>query len=124
MGSTSTTVTAPNAHFLLRQIEGLVQQLRGAVTDAVTTAPGLTLTPVELARLETLLGASAPLTPATLYVAVDRLASMRIGDIRIPFTPGQLAELQHRAHKRGRTVEAEMQAVVARIQDELFYQGG
>ena len=48
---------------------------------------------------------------------------MRIGDIRIPFTPGQLAELQHRASKRGRTVEAEMRAVVARIEDELFYKG-
>jgi hypothetical protein len=49
---------------------------------------------------------------------------MRIGDIRIPFTPGQLAELAHRAGKRGRTVEAEMRAVVARVEEEVFYKGG
>lgn len=59
-----------------------------------------------------------------LVRTIDRLASIRIGDIRIPFTPGQLAELQHRASKRGRTVEQEMRAVVARIEEELFYKGG
>lgn len=56
--------------------------------------------------------------------AIDRLASIAIGDIRLPFTPGQLAELQHRAAKRGRTVEQEMRAVVSRIEEELFYKGG
>jgi len=86
-------------------------------------APGLHLTPVEVAALEALLGVSVPLTPASLHVCVERLASMRIGDIRIPFTPGQLAELQHRAQKRGRSVEMEMRAVVARIEEELFYKG-
>lgn len=80
--------------------------------------------PVDVALLEELLGVSMPLTVSTLLAAVDRLTAMRIGDIRVPFTPGQLAELQHRAGKRGRTLEAEMKAVVARIQDELFYQGG
>lgn len=55
---------------------------------------------------------------------IERLASIKIGDIRIPFTPGQLSELQHRASKRGHTVEQEMRAVVARIEDELFYKGG
>jgi hypothetical protein len=63
-------------------------------------------------------------SPEFLTIAVERLASMKVGDIRIPFTPGQLAELQYRAQKRGRTIEAEMKAVVDRIQDELFYRGG
>ena len=36
----------------------------------------------------------------------------------------ELAELQHRAMKRGRTVEMEMRAVVTRIEEELFYKGG
>jgi hypothetical protein len=59
-----------------------------------------------------------------LVKAIERLASIKVGDIRIPFTPGQVAELQHRAMKRGRTVEAEMKAVVDRIEDELFHKGG
>lgn len=86
--------------------------------------PGLHLSPVEVDELAARLGIASKVTGATLLTAVDRLASLRIGDIRLPFTPGQLAELQHRAAKRGRTVEAEMRAVVARIENELFYQGG
>jgi hypothetical protein len=86
--------------------------------------PGLHLTPVEVDRIAQALGLGARPTGPSILAAIDRLAAIRIGDIRIPFTPGQLAELQHRAAKRGRTVEAEMKAVVARIQDEVFYQGG
>jgi hypothetical protein len=85
--------------------------------------PGLHLTPAETDRIAEALGLGAQATAASILAAIDRLASVRIGDIRIPFTPGQLAELQHRAAKRGRTVEAEMRAVVARIEDELFYKG-
>lgn len=91
---------------------------------APARAPGLQLSRTEVSTLEAVLGVSVPLTPSSLLTAVERLASMKIGDIRIPFTPGQLAELQHRAQKRGRTIEAEMRAVVARIEQELFYQGG
>lgn len=82
------------------------------------------LPPAHCHRLEETLGLGATRDTANFVAAVERLASMRVGDIRIPFTPGQLAELQHRAQKRGRSLEAEMQAVVDRIQDELFYKGG
>lgn len=85
---------------------------------------GLQLTPQECDRLCELLGLAATATGSSLLAAVTRLGAIGIGDIRIPFTPGQLSELQHRARKRGRTVEAEMKAVVARIEEELFYKGG
>src|SRR4030095_10730292 len=85
---------------------------------------GLQLEGKDCRELEDLLGLGATRSPGDLLAAIERLASLRFGDIRIPFTPGQLAELQHRAAKRGRTAEAERRAVVARIQDELFYQGG
>ena len=91
---------------------------------APAVVPGVHLSSVECDRLAELLGLSTAVTGASLLAAIDRLASVRIGDIRIPFTPGQLAELQHRAAKRGRSVDAEMRAVVARIENELFYQGG
>lgn len=84
----------------------------------------LTLSPADCSVVEETLGLGATQSVAKLLVAIERLASVRFGDIRIPFTPGQLSELQHRAHKRGRTVEQELKAVVARIQDELFYKGG
>lgn len=80
--------------------------------------------PAECHQLEETLGLGATRSPESFVAAVARLASMKIGDIRIPFTPGQLAELQHRAQKRGRSLEAEMKAVVARIEDEIFYKGG
>lgn len=63
-------------------------------------------------------------TAAGLVHAVERLTALNIGELSLPLTPGQLAELQHRARKRGRTVQEEMKAVLARIHDELFHQGG
>lgn len=84
---------------------------------------GLQLTGTECQQLEALVGLGASQTGSLLLAATERLASLRFGDIRIPFSPGQLVELQHRAAKRGRTIEAEMRAVVDRIEDELFYKG-
>lgn len=75
-------------------------------------------------QLEDFLGLGAVQSAPDLLKAISRLASIRVGDIRIPFTPGQIGELQHRAAKRGRTLEAEMQAVVDRIRDEIFYKAG
>lgn len=97
---------------------------RFVAREAAQRVPGLQLDPRDCNRLEEIVGLGATRSAESLVLAVDRLASMRIGDIRIPFTPGQLSELQHRAQKRGRTVEAEMKAVVDRIQDEIFYKGG
>jgi len=82
---------------------------------------GLQLSPADCNRLEEITGFGSTRSPEVFLAAVDRLASMRFGDIRVPFTPGQLEEIAHRASKRGRTVQAEMQAVVDRIQDELFH---
>jgi hypothetical protein len=107
----------------------LVQQLLSRVDQLLTPPPvappaGLVLDARSCRLLDDLLGLGATLSADQLLAAVARLGSIKIGDIRIPFTPGQLAELSHRAAKRGRTVDAEMRAVVARIEDELFYKGG
>lgn len=93
-------------------------------TPAPVSAPGLSLTAIECAQLEDRVGFGATKTAATLLAAVDRLGSIRIGDVRLSFTPGQLRELQHRAEKRGHTIEEEVRAVVERIQDDLFWHGG
>jgi hypothetical protein len=86
--------------------------------------PGLHLSLIQVATLEAALGVSVPLTPDTLVAAVERLTGLHLGELRLALTPGQLAELEHRAQKRGRTLTAEMQAILARLHDELFYKGG
>lgn len=130
-GSTSTTARVPEAPAALPATTptAILTSIRNELGElarllATPAVPGVHLSSVECDRLAELLGLSTAVTGASLITAIDRLASVRIGDIRIPFTPGQLAELQHRAAKRGRTVDAEMRAVVARIENELFYQGG
>lgn len=85
---------------------------------------GLALTRGECTRLEQTLGVGATTAGVTLAQAVERLALLTIGEVRLDFTPGQLAELKHRATKRGQTIEQTIRHVVDRIQDELFHQGG
>ena len=95
-----------------------------ATTQPHAAAPGLQLTPAETDQIAQALGLGAAVTARAILAGIERLAAIRIGDIRIPFTPGQLAELQHRAGKRGRTLDAELRAVVARVEEELFHHGG
>jgi hypothetical protein len=127
--STSTTGTAPERRedpaTLVKDCDALLARVTRILGEGPAAPPaGLLLDAITCRQLDDQLGIGATLTATALVKAVDRLGSMRIGDIRIPFTPGQLAELQHRAQKRGRTVEAEMRAVVARIEEEIFYKGG
>jgi len=87
-------------------------------------AGALTLTPADCARLEQTTGLGTTQIPIVFLQAVERLAALHIGDVRLDFTPGQLAELQHRAAKRGQTIEQTIKAVVDRIRDEIFHHGG
>lgn len=73
--------------------------------------------------LEETLGVGSCRSAVDLIAAVQRLATIRIGEVRVPFTPGQLEELQHRAKKRGQSIEQTVKAVVDRIRDELFWRG-
>lgn len=80
--------------------------------------------PVHLAKeIERSVGIGATRDAATLVKAIERVAAIEIGRVRIDFTPGQLEELKARAVKRGRTVQQELEAVVSRIKDELFWNG-
>ena len=72
-------------------------------------------------RLEQTLGLGSTRTPEDLIEAVERLAAISIGTIHIDFTPGQLEEIKYRSTKRGRSVEQELQAVVDRIREEIFW---
>lgn len=71
--------------------------------------------------LEDRLGLGACESDAALLAAVVRLARISVGEIEIPFTPGQLEELNHRAKKNNRTITQELQSVVKRLESELFH---
>jgi hypothetical protein len=85
---------------------------------------GELVVPVEIRRrIEATTGIGSTLTPADLVAAIERLASIAIGAVKVEFSPGQLEEIAHRAAKRGRSVEAELNAAVDRIKDEIFHRG-
>lgn len=72
-------------------------------------------------RIEETTGIGTTRSAAELEKAIARLAAIQIGTIQIKFTPGQLEEIAHRAAKRGYTVEQELNRIVERIKDEIFY---
>ncbi len=82
---------------------------------------GLTLRGYDRDRLEQTTGVGSTRTPTDLVEAVERLAAISIGTIHVDFTPGQLAEIKHRAAKRGHTVEQELRATVDRIKEAIFW---
>ena len=83
--------------------------------------PGLEIPQSAFRRIEATLGLGTTRSAAELLDAIDRVARLQIGDVRIDFTPGQLAEMQHRATKRGYTLAQEVGQVIDRIKEELFY---
>lgn len=83
----------------------------------------VTLSRADCEAIEAITGIGTTQTPAALVLAVSRLARIRIGEVEVPFTPGQMEELRHRAEKRGQTLQQTLQAVVDRIRDEIFHRG-
>lgn len=73
------------------------------------------------AEIEKTTGISTTQTPQKLASAVSRLARITIGTVKIEFTPGQLEEIKSRASKRGYTVKQELDRIIDRIKDEIFY---
>jgi len=82
---------------------------------------GLHLLPSFCRALDDRLGPGTTKTAKDLLDAITRLASIKIGGVEVKFTPGQLDELAFRATKRGRTVQQEIEAVVKRLEQELFW---
>jgi hypothetical protein len=82
---------------------------------------GLALPRSLCTQIEDTTGIGSTQTAEALLAAITRLAALSIGEVKIAFTPGQLAELKHRASKRGYTIEQELARVVDRIKDEIFF---
>jgi hypothetical protein len=81
----------------------------------------LTLSPADRQQLERTLGLGATASVVSLIAAVERLAAIEVGTIKIDFSPGQLAEIKHRAAKRGHTVQRELELAVERVSGDIFH---
>ena len=82
---------------------------------------GLRLLPAACRALDDRLGPGTTQSADALLRAVTRLASIKVGEVEVRFTPGQLEELAFRATKRGRTLQQEIAQVVTRLESELFH---
>jgi hypothetical protein len=119
-----TTLSATTGDWLIATGQTLLDVVRAAAFPGpyeVVVDQQRVLSPDDRHQIEAVAGIGSTDSPAALLAAIRRLASIAIGGVDLPFTPGQLEELKHRAEKRGRTVAQEIEAVVARIHDELFW---
>lgn len=82
---------------------------------------GLLLPDPMQARLERTLGIGSTRNAEEICLAVERLADIRIGAVRVDFTPGQLEELARKAAKNGISIAEEVQRVVDHLSSEVFW---
>jgi hypothetical protein len=120
-----TEVTASVGDWTITQGERVVDVVSGKELyrkyDPVGS-DGLILRTDHRSRIDRTLGIGSTETPDHLVTAIERLARLRIGDVRVDFTPGQWEHLQHRAGKMGITTDALLHRVVERITSEIWNQ--
>lgn len=84
------------------------------------TPEGLILSDAHRTRLDAALGFGSTVSADQLVAVTERLARLVIGDVKVDFTAGQWDEIAHRAEKRGITVDALIEQIVAKITQDLF----
>jgi hypothetical protein len=80
----------------------------------------LTISGKDRALIEQTLGIGSTLDSSRLVGSIVRLARLSIGEIAVDFTPGQWEELDHRAKKRGLTVENLVKQIVAKVTQDIW----
>lgn len=73
-----------------------------------------------LERIEQVFQGGSVLNGADLAQKVERQAGISFLHVRLPFTPGQLEELQGRAERQGLTVEQLVERAAGRIYEQFF----
>lgn len=81
----------------------------------------LVLTGLVLEQVERTLGGGSLLSPEDLLTRTRALASISIGDIRLNFSPGQLAEIAHRAEKQGKSPQVIVEEIVKQMEENFFW---
>jgi hypothetical protein len=80
----------------------------------------LTLSPSEVSRCAKLLRLGATKSAAEFTQAVEALVHVSIGGVEVVWSPGQVAELKHRAAKRNQTVQQYVEQLVARFTQDIW----
>jgi hypothetical protein len=109
---------AATAHIPLPK---LLERQLARFADTPITQRVLALTGEDLQTLDTLLGVGSSVDARSLVRAVRAFAGITIGGVTVDFSPAQLAEIQHRAEKQGKTPEAVVQDIVAQMTDMFFW---
>lgn len=94
--------------------------LNAAASSLPASGRFFVVTGADLGVLEEILGGGSITSSADLRAKVERLAGISFQHIRLQFTPGQLEEMQRRAERQGRTVEALVEMMVPRIHEQFF----
>jgi len=102
-------------------VEKLLERQLARFADTPITQRVLALTGDDLQQVDQLLGVGATTTPEAFLTAVRSWAGITIGDIRLQFSPAQLAEIQHRADKQGKTPEDVVRDIVGQISEAFFW---
>ena len=124
-------VSLPDGTFITTQVGEWMITREERVVDVVSThelrkryepteKEGVLVSGDTRSRIERSLGVGSTETPEMLATAVERLARLTIGDIRVDFTPGQWEEIRHRATKMGLHPKAVIQRLVDRFLQDLW----
>lgn len=84
------------------------------------TARFLPLSEGDINALESRLGVPAIGTFSDLYRAIDDLARVKIGNITLQFSPGQLREIEDRARREGTTPDDVVLRIVYAMLPQFF----
>lgn len=102
------------------QVVAVVDEEAYRAEYEVVDATGLVLGEEARYRIERSLGVGSSESPEHLVTAIERVARLTVGDVRVDFTPGQWEHLSHRAGKMGITVADLLKRIVDRITGDLW----
>lgn len=71
-------------------------------------------------RLEVVLSGGSLMDAADLLKKVEALADVRIGEVRLEFTPPEIKQIKRWADRNGRTAESVLKEVVDRLKMGVF----
>lgn len=96
------------------------QRLSAALRDLPVDGRYVVVHGADLELLESILQGGSVLNGHDLAQKVDRVTGIKIGGIRLEFTPGQVEEIVARAARLGLTPEELTRRVVGKM-EELFF---
>lgn len=98
--------------------------LEAQLVRFVALPPGKKVIVVAAAEAQAIVGGTPILNGTDLLARVSQLASLSFHHIRLDFSPAQLAELEHRARRQGKSVETLAEEITKAILRDFFWASG